>query len=151
MKTNAKGFTLVELMIVVAIIGILASVAMPAYQDYVLRGRLAEAYSQLASLQLRMEQYYQDNRVYGATGTCGIGNVTVASGAVKYFNYTCATSNSDQNFVFTATGTNGTDGFVFTINDAGNKAATITGTPAANGWTAATPNACWVRAKGGQC
>lgn len=149
MSNRLSGFTLIEMMIVVAIMGILAAIAIPAYQDYVLRGKLAEAYSQLASLQLRMEQYYQDNRTYGtgATGdnTCGINDVRVASGRVRYFDYLIECN--DQTFKVHAYGiaAEGTDGFEFTIDQEGNKA-----TPAAKaGW--ATSASCWVRSKDGSC
>lgn len=147
MKRITKGFTLVELMITVAIIGILASIALPAYQDYVTRGKLAEAYSHLSSLELRIEQYYQDNRSYDGSKAngCGIADVTVAGGTVKYFDYTFACN--DQTYTLTATGVNGqsTNGFVFTVNQDGVKATT--GAPA--GW--ATSTTCWVRDKGGNC
>lgn len=150
MRNKFQGFTLIELMIVVAIVGILASIALPAYSDYVLRGKLAEAYSELATLRIRMEQYYQDNRTYGADPVCSIPDIA-AGGQVKYFNYTCVSSNTGQSFVFTATGIAavGTDGFVFTVDDAGTKTTVVTGTPLGNGWASSTN--CWVRNKGGTC
>ena len=59
-----KGFTLIELMIVVAIIGILATIALPAYSNYVRSGKATEATSTLASARVQMEQHFQDNRTY---------------------------------------------------------------------------------------
>ena len=149
MRNKFKGFTLVELLIVVAIVGILVSIALPAYSDYVLRGKLAEAYAQLATLRIRMEQYYQDNRTYGDPN-CSIPNIAAGS-QVKYFNYTCASSSSGQAFVFTATGiaTVGTSGFVFTVDDAGTKTTTVNAARIAQGWASSTN--CWVRNKGGAC
>ena len=149
MKNRSLGFTLIELMITVAIIGILASIAMPAYQNYVLRGKLAEAYSQLASLQLKMEQYYQDNRTYGTgakgADACGIRDVLAAAGKVKYFDYKIECN--DQSFTAYADGVaaTGTGGFTFTVDDTGTKKTTAV--PA--DWTSS--NTCWVRSKGGEC
>ena len=57
MKTQ-KGFTLIELMIVVAIIGILAAVAIPAYTDYLKRGKVSEAMQLLGGLKTPMEEYF---------------------------------------------------------------------------------------------
>jgi type IV pilus assembly protein PilE len=56
------GFTLIEVMIVIAIIAILAGVAMPSYVDYLRRGRIPDATATLSTLQVKMEQWFQDNR-----------------------------------------------------------------------------------------
>jgi len=61
MKRNQQGFTLIELMIVVAIIGILAAVALPAYQDYTLKSRFTEVKTAAASVKLTLAQCLQEN------------------------------------------------------------------------------------------
>ncbi|MCU7800878.1 MAG: pilin [gamma proteobacterium symbiont of Lucinoma myriamae] len=66
MKRNQQGFTLIELMIVVAIIGILAAVAIPAYKDYIARSQATEASVLLSGLKAPLAEYYQDK---GAVAT----------------------------------------------------------------------------------
>ena len=110
----ARGFTLVELMIVVAIIGILAAVALPSYKDYVRRSALPEGTSALANARIKLEQYYQDNRNYGST-SCGNG--AAGTGTFGKFTLSCELSNSGQGYTVTATGSTGIAvGHVFTID-----------------------------------
>lgn len=139
-----EGFTLIEVMITVAIIGILSAIALPAYTDYITRGRIPEATSQLAAKQVRMEQWFQDSRTYrAASGTdCYIGASDTTSS--KYFTFSCAASSATA-YTITATGTGAMSGFVYTVNQNGDKATT--GVP--TGWSTST--SCWVIKKGGVC
>lgn len=123
----AAGFTLVEVMIVVAIVAILASVALPAYNDYIRRSQLQEAFTFLADYRVKMEQYFQDNKNYGMGGVCATAgsasswNSFVPRGA-EYFSFACATGNDDQEFLVTATGTGSmTSGYAYTIDHNGSK------------------------------
>ncbi len=76
MKSLQKGFTLIELMIVVAIIGILAAVAIPAYQDYIARAQVSEAVSLTASGKTPMAEYYNDKGLWPATASDVMGTVS---------------------------------------------------------------------------
>ena len=64
LMNKIKGFTLIELMIVIAIIGILSSIAFPSYQNYLVEGRRSEAQAALINIAGRQEQYFLDNKVY---------------------------------------------------------------------------------------
>ena len=123
-----RAFTLIEVMIVVAIIGILASVALPAYSDYVRRGQLPEAFSALSDFRAKMEQYYQDNHNYGSSAACADAAGTASWKAfadTEHFSFRCATSNSQQGYTISATGRAGAAvGHVFTINHNGDRATT---------------------------
>jgi len=131
-----KGFTLVELLIVVAIMGILASVAYPAYSDYVIRGKIAEATSGLASTRILMEQAFQDNRTYAGAAACN-------ASAGKYFNFTCAVGAAPLNtYTLTATGTGTMAGFNYSLDQNNTKTSNTT-------W--GTSASCWVTKKGGVC
>lgn len=140
-----KGFTLVELMIVVVIVGILASIGMPAYSNYVLRGKLTEASTELAGMRVKLEQYYQDNRTY--VGGCAAGTVAPLPSGTKYFTYTCPTLTASA-FTVTATGVEaqGTGDFVFTIDQS--NAKQTTDAPADWG---TMPQNCWITKSGESC
>lgn len=142
MLKRQHGFTLVELMIVVAIVAILAAVALPAYQDYVTRGKIAEATSNLGSLRVRMEQYFQDNRQY-VGGPC-----SPPASESKYFTYACVTSSAPHSYTITATGVaaQGMGGFSYTINETNVKTSVMT---APSTWTGST--SCWVTKSNGSC
>lgn len=66
MKAVQKGFTLIELMIVVAIIGIIAAIAMPAYQTYLIRAQIAEGLNLVAPLKQALAEFHKDSGTYPA-------------------------------------------------------------------------------------
>jgi type IV pilus assembly protein PilE len=143
-----RGFTLLELMIVLAIIGILAAIAIPFYNNYITRSKITEAVGALSDLRVRMEQYYQDNRFYNADGSVGdttCGNVTQA--ATTNFTFACVSANSGQSYVWTATGRSSMAGFTYTVNQVNARTTTIAA-PAP--WSAVTQN-CWILNEGGGC
>ena len=92
MKKNNRGFTLIELIIVVAIIGILAGVGYPAYSSAVKKGNRADGVDSLLSLAGRMEEFYMNNDTYlGATvanATSSDGLYTLSITAQTAFGYT---------------------------------------------------------------
>lgn len=131
------GFTLIELMITIAIVGILAAVAMPSYKNYIRRGQQPEAFNALSDYRTKMEQYYQDNHNYGsATAACAdnaaaSGWNTFAPSGAKYFTFACAANTTpgdttQQSYVITATGSAGlVKGDVYTINQNGDRATKV--------------------------
>lgn len=76
MKPLSKGFSLIELMIVVAIIGILAAIAIPAYQDYIARTQVTEAVELAAGGKAPLAEFYFDNGRWPADATSVMGNTT---------------------------------------------------------------------------
>ncbi len=76
MKHLQKGFTLIELMIVVAIIGILAAVAIPAYQDYIARSQVSEAVSLTAGGKTPLAEYYADQGIWPSSAAAVMGNTS---------------------------------------------------------------------------
>jgi len=120
-----RGFTLIEIMIVVAIVGILAAIAMPAYNSYQERGKIVQAFEELTTARVRMEQYYQDKRTYtgadkkiSAGGACPEDTVSPS----YYFRYSCPVGNGQQGYTLTATSLQGRMGaadgrYVYTINE----------------------------------
>ncbi len=71
MKRVQQGFTLIELMIVVAIVGILAAIALPAYQDYVVRSKMSEAEAAIAACKTSVSEYLSTKNVMPADVSCG--------------------------------------------------------------------------------
>jgi type IV pilus assembly protein PilE len=141
---SERGFTLIELMITVAIVGILASIAYPAYTQHVRRGKIVDAIGELSTMRVRLEQHYQDNRNYGSTATtCGVALPSKAS-----FTFSCAwgAGGTSQSFVATATGkaSAGMDGFVYTVDETNaQKTTEFEG--------AASTASCWIKKRGETC
>jgi type IV pilus assembly protein PilE len=125
-----RGFTLIELMIAVVIVGILTAVAVPSYRDYVRRGAIEEASSTLSTGKVALEQYFLDNRTY-VGGSCPT--------ATTNFTYSCSLTASS--YTLTATGSNLVAGFVYTLN---NLDARTTTSAWGNG-------NCWILRKGDSC
>jgi type IV pilus assembly protein PilE len=141
-KPALRGFTLIEVMITVAIIGILAAVAYPAYRDYILRGRLVDATNALSAMQARLEQHYQDNRTYLTADT--VASPCAASTTVKTFTVSCPVLTAAA-YKIQAVGSGVTGGFTYTLTHQDAKSSTVS--PA---WGGAT-SACWVLKRGEAC
>ena len=89
MKTNQHGFTLIELMIVVAIIGILAAVAIPAYQDYTTRAKISEVIGLAAAAKTSISEYYQTmGAMPSDASSAGVSTDASASQYVSAIAYT---------------------------------------------------------------
>lgn len=144
LRRPAAGFTLIELMMTVAIAAILASVAIPMYRDYVTRSRIIDATSKLSDFRVRMEQYFMDNRTYANGLNCGVPNPTDTGDAA--FTITC-TGATATTYTATANGkaSKGMGDFAYTIVASGAKETTAL--PA--GWTDTA--GCWVTRKDGSC
>jgi type IV pilus assembly protein PilE len=146
MQRNS-GFTLIEVMVTVAIVAILAAIALPNYTNYIVRSKLQEASSNLLGMRTKMELYFQDNRTF--LGACAAGTVAPLPSGLKYFDITCPAANlTATTYVIQARGKTGTDlePLVLTINEA-NVRKTVA-VPA--GWVIPSTN-CWVAKKGGEC
>jgi type IV pilus assembly protein PilE len=145
MKLKSTGFTLIELMITVAVVAVLASIALPSYRNYVIRGKIPDATANLAAKRVKMEQFFQDNRTYVPTPL----GCTTDSTTSKYFDFTTCNGGADTRtltgYTLYAVGKNSMAGFTFSIDQTGAKSSTVTGV---SGWSG---NSCWVTRQGGQC
>lgn len=141
--SKSKGFTLIELMIVVAIVGILTAVALPAYQSFILRSHRSEAINGLLDVASRQARYYTTNNSYtNSMVTLGYGAdpQPVASASNLYFNIsiasvTAATATAPASFTLQAVpqGTQANDSCgTYGYNDLGRKTV-----------TSGTVSSCW--------
>ncbi len=128
-----KGFTLIELLVVVLIIGILSAVALPQYQKTVLKSRVAEAWSNISTLNKAAEVYCLENPDsvevhYGAPG-CGAATslkeaLSVSVDNTEYFTYTAQIKCSANKKYFVANYSKGGKSFSLAVNAAGIRTCT---------------------------
>lgn len=134
-----RGFTLIELMIVVVIVGILAAFAIPSYIKYIKNGNAQEAPGNLLAMKTQAEQYYAD---HPATGYASFPCTAPAS--AKNFNYDCGVPTKDT-FTFTAMGKAASNivGWTYSIDQSGTRTSS-----AIDG---ASSTSCWITQSGGSC
>ena len=144
LRRRASGFTLIELMVTVAIAAILASVAIPMYRDYVIRSRIIDATSKLSDFRVRMEQYFMDNRTYANGANCGVADPKDTDDAS--FTIACKDASATA-YTAIATGkdSKGMKGFEYQIVASGAKKTNSV----PSGWTSS--DTCWVTRKDGGC
>ena len=142
------GFSLIELMMTVAIVGILAMVALPSYQEYIQRSRIIDATTKLGDYRTKMEKFFLDSRTYQNAGDCGVPVPGTTSS--DYFVMTCAVGAgalADTRYTITATGIPSKGmpaSFIYTVDQANVK------TSAGPGGTFTSGN-CWATRKDGTC
>jgi type IV pilus assembly protein PilE len=157
-RRRASGFTLIELMITVAIVGILAAIALPAYSTYVIRGKLVPMTNTLAAARTAMEQYYQDNRTYVSTGS-GTSAVTspcsdTTNWVKSWGSYTlsCPTLTATTYIIQVKADSGAAVGAIYTVNQQNTTATTSY--PTKWGGTTGLPSnssSCWLMRKGDSC
>lgn len=95
-----RGFTVIELMVVVAVIGVIAAIAYPAYTEFLERSRRSEATEALQNLSTLEEQFYNDNKVYSnSLGALGMPTTT----AHDYYTLSVALDGINQAYTLSAT------------------------------------------------
>jgi type IV pilus assembly protein PilE len=145
--TRSRGFTLIELMIAVAIIAVLAAIAIPSYTDYVRRGRLTDSISKLSAMRVKMEQYFQDNRVYNAVPpACDPTSIAPLPPDTVYFTFRCNPAPAAATYTIVATGIGPMTGFIYSLDET-NTQRTV-GLPL--GWVMPVNN-CWAIKRDGSC
>jgi prepilin-type N-terminal cleavage/methylation domain-containing protein len=144
MRRRSKGFTLIELMIVVAIVGILTTIAYPNYRDYVIRGQLVDATQGLSAVRANMERYFQDNRTYALVAGFPLPCDNTTPIIAGKFSISCVSDATT--FTATATGSASVAGFTFSVDQA-NVQKTVVAAPAPHSFQGCTT--AWITKTGG--
>ncbi|MBF0219989.1 MAG: prepilin-type N-terminal cleavage/methylation domain-containing protein [Gammaproteobacteria bacterium] len=142
-KQHKSGFTLVELMVVIAIAGILAAVAIPSYNSYITKSRRADAHATLMDLQAKQEKYRANNPTYAGTAQMAAAGIAATS-ADGYYAVTVSGVNTAVSYEGRATAlgsqlANDTDCRILIVNQNGDKWSINS----ASGVATTTNTPCW--------
>lgn len=154
LRRPAAGFTLIEVMITVAIVGILAAIALPSYRDYILRGQVVDATNGLSVTRANMERFYQDNRTYasvtagGVTYTSPCSDTTVSKRTFGNFVVSCSAGPSLTSYTLQALGSGPVLNFAYTVDQRNVRGTTFPAT-APSGWNSCATE--WITKKGQTC
>jgi type IV pilus assembly protein PilE len=129
-----QGFSLIEIMVVVAIMGILASIATPAYQDYIRSGNAVEAPANLANCRVLAEQFFQDNLTYVGFN-CNPPDA-------RFFDYSIETTATTYTLRAAGRAAQNMGNFEFTVNQDNAKTSRYDGTVGASCWLTTSSGAC---------
>jgi type IV pilus assembly protein PilE len=144
MKIKRKsGFSLIEIIIVVVIISILNTIAIPSYKDYILRSQATEGIAALTNMRAKMTQYFQDNRTY--VGACTSTSSAPLPTNLENFSLSCSDLGINT---YTITATSSSLGFSYTIDEEDVKQTLSL----PSGWAlSVNKDICWIINKNGDC